>query len=244
MRTVLAALGVFFAAATLDADPLNCNLSGYKAMAGLTAAVSENMLTLAWDGERDEQLRLRLAIEQGTPTIREIAVRSKSGQWSTLGADLTPEYRVVSGLRRMTNQQMVPLRGLSVPLTSEIVDKYKWDAFWDAPLDLSAPVARGGRGGGGRGAGAPEGGRGGAPPAATPAPQGLGGGNPPPAQGVADQPGLPRKHEEIRRATATYHSTGCEVKSNGGRIEVTFPGVEIGKQFTGRLHTQSSRTAA
>jgi hypothetical protein len=125
---------------------------------------------------------------------------------------------------------------LNVPLTTEIVDKYKWEAFWDAPLDLSTPASRGagvgGRGGGaGRGEG--PGGRGGG--AVAPGGGGRGGGNPPPADGVAHQPGLPRKPEEIRRATATYHATGCEVKTNGNRIEVTFPGVEIGKLFTGRL---------
>jgi len=221
MKTPLATLGVYLVAATVSADSLNCNLSGYKAVSGLTAAVSENVLTLAWDGERDEQLRLRLAIAQGTPTIVEIAVRSKGGQWNVLGANLTPEYRIVAGLRRITNQQLVPLRELNVPLTSEIVDKYKWEAFWDAPMDMSAPVAR--AGGAGRGGG----GRGGAPGGFS--------GNPPPAQGVAHQPGLPRKPEEIRRATAAYHATGCEVKTSGSRIEVTFPGVEIGKLFAGRL---------
>jgi hypothetical protein len=70
----------------------------------------------------------------------------------------------MSGLRRMSNQQMQPLRGLGVELTSEIVDKYRWDPFWDAPLDLSPPSGRGG--------------------------------NPPPAAGVANQPGLPRKSDE------------------------------------------------
>jgi len=45
----------------------------------------------------------------------------------------------------MSNQQMAPLRaGLGVELTSEVVDKYRWSRFWDAPLDLSAPSGRGG----------------------------------------------------------------------------------------------------
>ena len=168
--------------------------------------------------------------------------RADSG--TRLAPNFTPEYRIVSGLRRMTNQQMVPLRGLSVPLTSEIVDKYKWDAFWDAPLDLSARS---------RAAVAEVAG------VARVHPRGAAEGRRPlrhrPLRGWAaailpqrrvwrTSAGLPRKHEEIRRATATYHASGCEVKSNGGRIEVTFPGVEIGKLFTGQLHHQSSRTAA
>ena len=59
-------------------------------------------------------------------------------------------------------------------LTQDVIDKYKWDVFWDAPLDLRAEV---------------------------------GGGNPPPAEGVAEQPGLPRSPDEIRRADAVYNAS-------------------------------------
>jgi len=243
MKITVAVAAICLSASMSFADPLNCNLGGVKPVSGLTATVAAEVLTLTWDGERGEQVRARFAIDAGTPTIRELAVRSKAGQWNVLGTNLVPEYRIVSGLRRMTNQQMSPLRSLKVPLTPEIIDKYKWDAFWDAPLDLSVPIPRGGGG-----AGAP-GGRGGAPgpppgaaapprPAAPAADAGgefVGGGNPPPAQGVANQPGLPRKPEEIRRAKAAFHATGCEVKTNGGRLELTFPGVEIGALFSGRL---------
>src|SRR5262245_61580685 len=188
-------------AARASADPLACSLTGYKAQPGLTAASADNTLTLTWDGDRNQEVRLRFTVESGTPTIKELAVRRKGGSWSVLAANATPEYRVVSGMRRMSNQQMQPLRGLNVAITNEIIDTRKWDAFWDAPLNLG-PVA--------------------------------GGGNPPPAEGIANQPGLPRKPEEIKRATATYKTTGCEVKTNGQRIEVTFPGVTLGV-FAGRL---------
>ena len=56
----------------------------------------------------------------------------------------------------------------------------------------------------------------------------------PAMKGVANQPGLPRKPEEVRRATATFKAQGCEVKSNGARLEISFPGVELGI-FAGRL---------
>src|SRR5262249_36109874 len=58
--------------------------------------------------------------------------------------------------------------------------------------------------------------------------------NPPPAGGVANQPGLPRKAEEIQRAAAVYHATSCAVKTNGARLEVSFPGVQLGV-FDGAL---------
>ena len=102
MRTLsTATLVVCLSVTTVNADPLNCDLSTYRSRPGLTAAQSEDRLTVEWDGERGEQLRLRFAIDQGTPTIREIAVRPKGGPWNTLATDLSPEYRIVSGLRAM-----------------------------------------------------------------------------------------------------------------------------------------------
>src|SRR5215470_12938295 len=98
---IVAAVTVTMAlfASPLIADPSTCNLSGYKAQSGLTAAVSDNTLTLTWDGERSEEVRMRLTVESGTPTIKDLAVRAKGGQWTTLASNVTPEYRVVSGLR-------------------------------------------------------------------------------------------------------------------------------------------------
>ena len=54
----------------LFADPLTCNLTGYKALPGLTAAVSDNTLAITWDGDKNREVRLRLTINNGTPTIR------------------------------------------------------------------------------------------------------------------------------------------------------------------------------
>ena len=54
------------------------------------------------------------------------------------------------------------------------------------------------------------------------------GGATPPLDGVADQPGMPRKPEEITRAAANYRVTSCDVKTNGARLEISFPGVTLG----------------
>jgi len=88
-----------------------------------------------------------------------------------------------------------------VAITPAIIDEHKWDAFWDAPLNLG-PSGRGG--------------------------------NPPPADGIANQPGLPRKADEITRAAAAYAVKACEVKTDGGRIEASFTGATLGP-FTGSL---------
>ena len=201
MPRTVAALVLLAIARGVAADPMNCSLAGYSPQPGLTASAAGDALTLVWEAERGSDVRLRLANERGAPVVEEVAVRNRGGAWATVIAHARPEFRIVTGLRRMSNQQLAPLRELGTSITPEIVDAKKWDAFWDAPLDLS-PAGRGG--------------------------------NPPPAEGIANQPGLPRRTEEIRRASAVYRTSSCEVKRNGSRIEVSFPGLELGV-FRGAL---------
>ena len=113
----MSALALVCSAAAASADPLVCTLSGYKAAPGLTAAVADNVLTLTWDGDRTQEVRLRLGVDGGAPTMRELAVRRKGGAWAVLAANAAPEFRVVAGMRRMSNQQMQPLHELKVPIT-------------------------------------------------------------------------------------------------------------------------------
>ncbi len=188
----------------LRADPLRCDLpASADRVAGLAAEAAGDVLTLSWEGEPGQLVRLRLAIEQGAPTIHEIAVRARSGGWRTVVGRATPEFRIAAGFRRISNQQLQPLRALGVELTPAVVDRYKWDAFWDAPLDLDQREPRTG-------------------------------GNPPPAGGVANQPGLPRKPDEVTRASAVFRASTCTVKVDGARMEAVFPGMELG-MFTGSL---------
>ncbi|MBI3265346.1 MAG: hypothetical protein HYZ58_19630, partial [Acidobacteria bacterium] len=108
MRISTLAVAVWLWASAAFADPLTCRLTDYKPVQGLTAAVAEDVLTVTWDGDNGAELRLRFGIEGGTPTIRELAVRRKGGQWSIVVTNVTPEFRVVSGLRRITAQQLRP----------------------------------------------------------------------------------------------------------------------------------------
>ena len=123
---------------------MSCALDGYKAQPGLTATQANDALTVQWSGERNQDLRLRFVLANGTPTIQELAVRRAGAGWGVVASNATSDYRVTTGLRRMSTQQIAPLRGLGVELTNEIVDKYRWDPFWDAPLDMSPPNGRGG----------------------------------------------------------------------------------------------------
>ncbi len=201
---IMIVAGLLCVASVASADPLTCNLTAYKASPGLAATVADNTLTLTWDGEGNQELQLRLSINGGTPTIRDLSVRTKGTQaWAALASDVTPEFTVASGLRRATDQQIRPLRDLGVDITSKVIDEIKWEAFWDAPLNIPGANAAHGN-------------------------------STPPLGGIAHQPGLPRQASEVKRAAAVYRVQSCDVKSNGGRIEVAFPGVELGV-FAGRL---------
>ncbi|HXI32151.1 MAG TPA: hypothetical protein VNG89_27115 [Vicinamibacterales bacterium] len=193
--------------AHVSADAVTCNTQAYTASPGLTAACTATDVTLTWSGQKTDELRMRLTIANGTPTIADISIRKTDGtaKWASVASNLTPEYRVVSGWRRLDREAYPELVEQFGTVTQALLDKYKWDAFWDAPLRIpGGEVAHGG---------------------ATPPPDGIAGTN---------QPGLPRKPEEVKRATASFKAQAAEIKTDGGRIEVTFPGVEMGI-FAGRL---------
>ena len=52
--------------------------------------------------------------------------------------------------------------------------------------------------------------------------------------GGGENPGLPRKPEEIRHGESTFNSHACEVRQDGSRLEISFPGLSLGI-FSGRL---------
>jgi hypothetical protein len=168
-----------------NGEDLNCDLREYRAMSGLTAESKDGGLRVSWQGEGTQQLGATFAIRNGMPLIRELAAGSV-----VLGRGLAPEFEVTSGRRRISEQQLAPMRKLGLALTPELIDQQKWNAFWDAPLEI--PGAKG------------------------------------------TNPDLPRQPEEIRRAKATYQTSTCRVKTEGVRLEVTFPGLSMGI-FAGQL---------
>ncbi|HEY3120798.1 MAG TPA: hypothetical protein VGL15_09245 [Vicinamibacteria bacterium] len=168
---------------------LTCDLRGYKPAAGVSAALEPDALVVSWRGVGGTPLRLRLGIDDGQPLVRELAAGGR-----VLGRNLRPEFAVTSGVRRVSEQQLEPLRQLGVKVTPEVMEREKWYAFWDAPLLVP----------------------------------GMDKSHPP------RNPGLPRRPEEIRRATATYDTAGCAVKTDGARVEIEFGGLSMGI-FSGRM---------
>ena len=174
-----------------------CDLTAYKPAPGLTATQSGDSLVVTWTGERAEQLHAVFGLKFGQPTILELAARkTPAAKWTILGNSLAPEFQVTTGKRRLSEQQMAPLRELGIALTPDVIEKEKWFAFWDAPLSIPGRTGT--------------------------------------------NLDLPRKQEEIRRDHATFHGTTCKVESNGARLEVSFPGVELGI-FSGELRYTAYR---
>jgi hypothetical protein len=171
---------------------LHCNLKNYKPLDGLKAEVRGNVLEVAWQGERGETLRAELALHSGVPTVAELAVRRQGGKWTILGRDLQPEFHVTSGKRRIDRTQISAMKQAYGKVTPAMIDKQKWNTFWDAPLNV------------------------------------------PQTEGGDSSVGLPRSPDEIHRTWASFHSTGCEVRTEGARLEISFPGADAGI-FKGRL---------
>ena len=80
---------LFLGVTALSAAPLTCNLADYKAQPGLAATMADNTLTLNWDGDKGQELRLRLTLNGGTPTIRDLSIRHKGGPWNAVATDVS-----------------------------------------------------------------------------------------------------------------------------------------------------------
>ncbi len=129
------ALAVAALAPRLRADPLPIDLAHYAAQPGLTAVAGSDELTVTWAGADHTEMRARYAVEQGQPLIRELAVRRGEGGWSVLGTNLTAEFAVQTGHRRIDFAGLAPLRLLGVDVTSQAVIEHEaWVSFWDAPF--------------------------------------------------------------------------------------------------------------
>ena len=94
-----------------------CDVTGYRPGAGPVARASNGSTFIEWGGVGDERLRLGLKIAAGVPTIGELAIRKGGGAWVTVATDAGIEFKIVEGFRRISNQQLAPLRELKVPLT-------------------------------------------------------------------------------------------------------------------------------
>src|SRR5258708_18462925 len=107
-----------------------------------TALAQTPACQLHWQGEAGADLRATFDVRNGQPLIGELSIAKPGGRAVVLARNLTLQFDVVSGRRRVSQQQLNPLQALKVAITPDVIDREKWNAFWDAPLDLpGAPRA-------------------------------------------------------------------------------------------------------
>lgn len=112
-----------------------CSLRDYKPVAGVTVQPTANSVTVSWPGEHGDQLRARFALHDGKPLVEEIAARKSGGNWVVLGGNLRPDFEVTAGRRRMASTEINILKKFHED-TPANENFYKWNVFWDAPLQI------------------------------------------------------------------------------------------------------------
>src|SRR5258707_10291407 len=127
------ALTLVLSSGIMTAETLNCDLSGYKATEGVKAETKGNAVILNWQGEAGQQLRAQFSLRDGQPLVQELAARSNGGAWIPLGRDLTPDFQVTTGKRRVSGGIVSLLKSAKINSPEE-EDRRKWNIFWDAPL--------------------------------------------------------------------------------------------------------------
>jgi hypothetical protein len=127
--------GMVLCSGLAAAQTLKCDLGGYKPVDGVRAEVKGEAVTLSWNGEAGEQLMAEFALRSGEPVVLQLAARNPGGPWTVLGKDLSPDFEVSTGKRRISTTQTGMMARLRTD-TPENEDARKWDTFWDAPLVL------------------------------------------------------------------------------------------------------------
>jgi len=135
MRIHRAAWVLAFCGGAAVAQTPNCNMQDWKQIAGVSVTASHGSVEVIWPGEQGQQNRARLAIRDGQPVVEELAAKKAAGAWIELGKDLTPEFQVTTGRRRISTTELDILKRLHND-TPEAEEQYKWNVFWDAPLEV------------------------------------------------------------------------------------------------------------
>lgn len=171
------------------AQTMSCNLQDWKSIAGVSVTASRDSVEVTWPGEQGQQNRARFALRNGQPVIAELAAKKAGGAWDVLGMNLTPDFQVTTGRRRISTTELNILKHLDND-TPEAENEYKWNVFWDAPLEIPGHDSH--------------------------------------------LVGPGRTPDEVKRATVSYNSDTCRVKSDGDRVSVIFNGLALGL-FAGDL---------
>jgi hypothetical protein len=126
---------VVMCAGTVVAQAQSCNVQDWKPIAGVSVTASRSGIEIVWPGEHGQQNRARFALRDGQPVVEELAAQKTGSAWIVLGKNLEPEFQVTTGRRRISTTELDILKHLNKD-TPEAEEEYKWNVFWDAPLEI------------------------------------------------------------------------------------------------------------
>ena len=126
---------VVLSAGAAAAHSQSCDMKDWKPIAGVSVTASRSGVEIVWPGEHGQQNRARFALRNGQPVVEELAAKKAGGAWIVLGKNLEPEFQVTTGRRRISTTELDILKRLHND-TPEAEEEYKWNVFWDAPLEI------------------------------------------------------------------------------------------------------------
>ncbi len=113
----------------------SCDVRDWKPISGVTVSAAHYSVEVSWPGEEGQQNRARFALRNGQPVVAELDTKKPGGAWIVLGRDLSPDFQVTTGRRRISTTELDILKRLGMD-TPENENEYKWNVFWDAPLEI------------------------------------------------------------------------------------------------------------
>jgi len=113
----------------------SCNVQDWRPIAGVSVTTSRSGVEIVWPGEHGQQNRARFALRDGQPVVEELAAKKAGGAWIVLGKNLEPDFQVTTGRRRISTTELDILKHLHND-TPAAEEEYKWNVFWDAPLEI------------------------------------------------------------------------------------------------------------
>ena len=117
------------------AQSTSCSLREWKSIAGVSVTARRDSVAVSWPGEQGQQNRARFALRNGQPAVVELAAQKPGGAWIVVGKDFSPDFQVTTGRRRISTTELNILKHLHND-TPEAEEEYKWNVFWDAPLEI------------------------------------------------------------------------------------------------------------
>ena len=135
MRFSHAAWVMFLCGCAIAAHAQTCDTKDWKPIEGVSLTVQPGGVELSWPGEHGQANRARFALREGKPVVEALAARKGAGAWVELGTNLSPDFEVTTGRRRISTTELDILKRLNND-TPEAEEQYKWNVFWDAPLEI------------------------------------------------------------------------------------------------------------